>query len=199
MTETRLRPEGGNRTRLTGPARIEGCPFSGASSSFLFKEQETATPKCSSSFWSRKFRIQDSKLLLGLQPAEGAHEADLRDASCGPPPPGGCGPPMPAASNLEASPQPSRGVRDVEDAALRPGTAAGCCAPKDAIKNSIFKITNSGCSLRSARKFGYELRASATPRLRPADASGIENPPESPQRRSLPKEKDRRCNTRSVS
>ena len=112
---------------------------------------------------------------------------------------GGCGPPMPAASNLEASPQPSRGVRDVEDAALRPGTAAGCCAPKDAIKNSIFKITNSGCSLRSARKFGYELRASATPRLRPADASGIENPPESPQRRSLPKEKDRRCNTRSVS
>ena len=31
-------------------------------------------------------------ILLGLQLAERTHEADLRDASCGPPLPGGCGP-----------------------------------------------------------------------------------------------------------
>ncbi len=31
-------------------------------------------------------------LRFGAQPAEGTLEADLRDASCGPPPPPGCGP-----------------------------------------------------------------------------------------------------------
>ena len=36
------------------------------------------------------------------------------------------------------------------------------------IQNSILKIMESGRSLRSARKFGNELRASAAPRLRPA-------------------------------
>ena len=33
---------------------------------------------------------------FGLQPAEVAHEADLQDESCGPPPPPGCGPPVAA-------------------------------------------------------------------------------------------------------
>ena len=34
--------------------------------------------------------------LLGQQPAEGAHEADLRDAGYGPPLRGGCDPPIAA-------------------------------------------------------------------------------------------------------
>ena len=64
----------------------------------------------------------------GLQPAEGALEADLRDASCGPPPPPGCGPHGPDG------PSPNRGKPAAERPGLRLGgaalrqTAAGCCA-----------------------------------------------------------------------
>ena len=117
MTETRLRPEGGNRTRLTGPARIEGCPFSGAPSFFCSRnrKQRRRESEPAAERWAcfravrgcspppgggcgllrpkrrnSTFKIQNYE--FGLQPAEGAHEADLRDASCGPPPPGGCGP-----------------------------------------------------------------------------------------------------------
>ena len=40
------------------------------------------------------------------------------------------------------------------------------------VKNAIgFSVSNSVCSLRRACKFGYELRASAAPRLRPAAPS----------------------------
>ena len=53
-----------------------------------------------------------------------------------------------------------------EDAALRPGAAAGCGAHSGAIQNSKFKIQNyhSGCSLRRTRRSepaGRELRAFA--------------------------------------
>ena len=71
------------------------------------------------------------------QPSGGPVRADLRDASCSPPPGGGC----------ECS------------------TRSGC---KFRIQYSKFRMPHSGRSLRSARRFGNELRASAGRRLRPA-------------------------------
>ncbi len=71
------------------------------------------------------------------QPSGGPVRADLRDASCSPPPGGGC----------ECS------------------TRSGC---KFRIQSSKFRMPHSGRSLRSARRFGNELRASAGRRLRPA-------------------------------
>ena len=59
----------------------------------------------------------------------GALEADLRDASCGPPPGGGCGPLRPFGRNSEFN-----------------------------IQNSEL---HSGCSLRSARRFGNEPKLGA--------------------------------------
>jgi len=49
----------------------------------------------------------------------------------------------------------------------------GCCGSlsEPQIQNEKLKMqhSSSGCSLRSARRFGYELRTSAAGRLRPAD------------------------------
>ncbi len=59
-------------------------------------------------------------------------EADLRDASCGPPPPPGCGPhgpdgPIPTRDKPAAERWAcTSGPAGREDAALRPGAAAGC-------------------------------------------------------------------------
>ena len=114
--------------------------------------------------------------------------------SCGPPPPPGCGPPIPAGSNLTASPQPSGRACDAKE---QPSARGGCGLPvlmdrnlprntlpmtgllrllaKSLIKNSKRKIkrccctnTNSfsGRSLRRDGTSGCELRASA--RRRPA-------------------------------
>ena len=41
------------------------------------------------------------KMKLGAQPAEAHTKRTCGDASCGPPPGGGCGPPMPAASKQD--------------------------------------------------------------------------------------------------
>ena len=71
-------------------------------------------------------------------------------------------------------------------AGLRRGGQLRAAAPIRAqIQNSKFKISanrvyfgiysDSGCSLRRSRMFGNELRASAAPRLRPADPSGIDS------------------------
>ena len=90
-------------------------------------------------------------MIFGPQLAKDAR-ADLRDAKC----------------------EPSRG-----EAAARCGSVWN---RKFSIQNSRFKIKRvyrtrlcmcviSGCSLRRTRMFGYELRASARRRLRPAAAS----------------------------
>ncbi len=81
---------------------------------------------------NRKFNIQNSRFKInwmpstlgclcqfGLQPAEGSHEADLRDASCGPPLPGGCGPPI--AARLIRCKKPATG--------RRASAAPGCSPP----------------------------------------------------------------------
>ena len=57
-------------------------------------------------------------------------------------------------------------LRDAKSGPSRGEAAARCGSlPEPQIQHSKF---SSGCSLRSARKFGYELRASAGRRLRPA-------------------------------
>jgi len=91
------------------------------------------------------------QFVFGQQPAEGTLVADLRDASCGPPPGGGCGPLRPYGRNSlfkiqDSKLATSRCLRHLffsrqprsradgpafelrENAALRPGAAAGCCA-----------------------------------------------------------------------
>ena len=88
-------------------------------------------------------QIQDSKLnglatclgilQFGSQPAEGAHEADLRDTSCGPPP-GRLRPARsygPISNSTRDQPAAERtGLRPL-GAALRPGAAAGCRSLRD--------------------------------------------------------------------
>ena len=74
-----------------------------------------------------KFRIME----FGPRPAESTLEADLRDASCGPPPPPGCGPPI--AVRLI----PCRQARSRADGLATqrssppPGAAAGCRSLRD--------------------------------------------------------------------
>ena len=93
--------------RLTGPAWAD-IPIRAAACGarkFGNELRASAAPRLRRPF-GRKFRIQNSRFKItkfGLQPAEVTLEADLRDASCGPPPPPGCGPPMPAASILLAA------------------------------------------------------------------------------------------------
>ena len=122
-----------------------------------------AAARCARS--GRKFMIQNSrfKIRWGCR----AVCIPIRDAVCGEL--AQCGP---AGRELRASAAPG----------LRP---AAPYERKFIIQNSRFKIRwgcrtrlglylDSGCSLRSARMFGYELRASAAPRLRPANPYGIE-------------------------
>jgi len=55
--------------------------------------------------------------------------------------------------------------------------APPCKSCKLKIKNAtaaFFSFSNSGCSLRRTRRFGNELRASAAPRLRPANRCAID-------------------------
>ena len=54
-------------------------------------------------FQGRKSKFKIQNYGIGSQPAERTLEADLRDASCGPPPPGGCGPLGPGGPNLPAT------------------------------------------------------------------------------------------------
>ena len=127
-----------------------------------------------------RFKIQElvRPCIFGTQPAEGALDADLRDASCGPPLSGGCGPPIayaidhacdqPAAERwaCDAKEQPSAQGRlraadcfAIEFTAKHPSNnrRLWATAPIRAqIQNSRFRIQNyrSGCCLRSARMFG---------------------------------------------
>ena len=89
--------------------------------------------------------------IFGSQPAEDTQEADLRDASCGPPPGGGCGPPTSCEVDFicKASPQPSGRACDFRGAALRPGAAAGCStSPTSNLLAGVFSKTGGGCGLR---------------------------------------------------
>ena len=106
-------------------------------------------------------------MIFGLQPAEQASSA----TNCGPIP-------------FRKSPQPSgractSGPMGREDAALRPGAAAGCSGSfrnrKFRIQNSRFKIANRGAACGGASDT-MELRASAAPRLRPARPFQGRNP-----------------------
>ncbi len=110
------------------------------------QRRERSRPKAGAGT-ANKFKIQNSRFKI----------------SCGPEP--------------VAAPQPSGGGLRLSRSDPPPGPAAGCCAHLGAIHYSKLRgrgwgswtLSDSGCSLRSARKFGYELRASAAPRLRPAD------------------------------
>ena len=87
--------------------------------------------------------------LLGLRTTTGSRvaacgeplEADLRDASCGPPPGGGCGPPI-AARLIRCEKARSRAdgpaFEQREDAALRQGAAAGCRPLRDRFCRQTF-------------------------------------------------------------
>ena len=114
---------------------------------------------------------------LGSQPAECPHEADLRDASSGPPPGGGCGPlqfhsepqiqdsefiischpPRPMASNcLDLARSRADGRHRLQGvAALRPGAAAGCGG---SIRNRKFKIQNDKIGLQPAKRTHVRVR-----------------------------------------
>ena len=87
-----------------------------------------------------------------------------------------CHPPRPMASNcLDLARSRADGRHRLQGVAtLRPGAAAGCGVLWAQMQNSKFRMIKSGSSLRSARMFGYELRAFAAPRLRPADRFAIE-------------------------
>ena len=98
--------------------------------------------------------------MLGLQPAEGSHEADLRDASCGPPPPGGCGPHGPDGPvQTRGQPAAERTGLRRGGAALRPGAAAGC---GDFLRSRKLKIQNAklkmNCYTQRQFNFGALLR-----------------------------------------
>ena len=99
--------------------------------------------------FGRKFKIQDSEFKITDRAATcGEHtRADLRDASCGPPLGGGSGP----LGLFKA---------EIQDSKFK-------------IKKGAFD-SSSGRSLRRSRTFGNELRASAAPRLRPADLCEVE-------------------------
>ena len=96
--------------------------------------------------------------IFGSQPAEDTQEADLRDASCGPPPGGGCGPPTSCEVDFicKASPQPSGRACDFRGAALRPGAGAGCRSLRDRARRNILRnkqrLRAAAASYRS-RKF----------------------------------------------
>ncbi len=76
-----------------------------------------------------KFKIQNYG--IEAQPAEGTFEADLRDASCVPPPPPGCSPPT--SYEVDAYPQPARSRADGPAFELRekssPPPGGGCGRP----------------------------------------------------------------------
>ena len=88
------------------------------------------------------------------QPSDGLARADLRDASCSPPPGGGCGLPV---------------LTDRND-------TAGCSVLQAPfrIQSSKFSITHSGRSLRSARQRHQGAAGLRRRRLRPADPYGID-------------------------
>ena len=103
------------------------------------------------------------------QPSGGPVRADLRDASCSPPPGGGCGLPIAPRSTPTQAFHHGRQLQAADpDGPKRRcecSTRSGC---KFRIQYSKFRMPHSGRSLRSARRFGNELRASAGRRLRPA-------------------------------
>ena len=66
------------------------------------------------------------------------------------------------------------GPAEREDAALRPGRLRAAAVPSGTA-NSIFRITNSGCSLRKARQRRQGAAGLRRRRLRPADPCGIES------------------------
>ncbi len=81
-----------NRPEISNPNGNFRCVFRKK------RERDGAVPFGTA---NSEFKIQDSKLLLGVQPAERTHEADLWDASCGPPPGGGCGPLRPFRTRMK--------------------------------------------------------------------------------------------------
>ena len=114
-----------------------------------------------------KFIIQ--KLSIGLQPAEESHEADLRDASCGPPQPPGCGPPIAARLIHGKKPAAERTGLRRKGATLRQG---GGCGPW----KILIETANPDFGLQPAESAcdGKEQRASAAPRLRPANRCAVD-------------------------
>ena len=114
---------------------------------------------------NRKFNIQNSRFKInwmpstlgclcqfGLQPAEGSHEADLRDASCGPPLPGGCGPPI--AARLIRCKKPATGRRT--------SAAPGCSPPTSCeVDFACVPLGPGGPASRTARRL---LKRPATTR-----------------------------------
>ena len=147
-------PAEGTRERTCG-TRVAGL------------RRSQAAARCARSGANSEFKIQDSKLQIGLQPAEDA----TTQRSCGPPPPGGCGPPI-AARLL-----PCKKARSRADgpATIRssPPPGGGCgllrpCGRKFIIQDSEFKITDRAAACGGLARADLRTRAAG---LRPPEAA----------------------------